>query len=212
MKTKRILAILGVIAAGCALVCVALFAWVLLSTKAGYWFQRQPIKRGFESIPGCTLISITGNEDVTLEHITAKVELEGKGTLILSELGPESFRQTGEMRLHQIGNIEMRQHSYGYGSAGLYITKAGKPKKFHGYAGWIDIGTQGPYADILPVKIQKVQDVIQHFDQILATLSKWPKEPEKLTVTAKDGTLYEASIVDVMSDKQEVRTTPPTVQ
>jgi hypothetical protein len=197
MRTR---CILGVVA-GCVLALGVLLAGVPAWLKTGYWFDKQPIKRGFARIPGCTLISVTGNEDVALEHITTKVHVQGKGLLILSELRPESFQQTGEIRLHQIGNVALRQHTFGFD--GVYVTATHEPVKSHAYAGWVDIGAQGPYASLLPVKIEKVQDVVRHFDDILTALSKWPKEPEKLSITTKDGKLYEASIVEVMEEKTE---------
>lgn len=201
MKKKRILAVIATVLAGCALAFAVLLAGVPFWFKVGYWFDKQPIKRGFATIPGCTLISVSGNEDVSLEHITAKVHVEGKGMLILSELGPESFQHTGKIRLHQIGNVALRQHTFGFD--GVYVTTTHEPVKSHANARWVDIGAQGPYANLLPVKIEKVQDVVHHFDEILTALAKWPKEPEKLSVTAKDGTLYEVSIVEITKEKTE---------
>lgn len=200
MKKKRIFSVLAAVVVGCALALAILLAGVPIGINAGYWFDKQPIKKGFANIPGCRVISVTGNEDVSLEHITANVHVEGKGTLILSELGPESFQQTGEMRLHQIGNVALRQHTFGFD--GVYVTATQEPVKSHAYARWVDIGAQGPYASLLPVKIENVQDVIRHYDDILAALSKWPREPEKMSITAKDGTLYEASIVPVTDQTQ----------
>lgn len=132
---------------------------------------------------------------MTLEHITAKVQVEGKGLIVLSELGPESFKTTGEMRLKQIGHLQMEQHSFGY--MGMFVTATHEKVKSHAYADWIDIGAEGPYMHEIPFRVRSVQDVINHYDDIVSVLSKWPHEPEKLTVTANDGTIHEAWVKDL---------------
>lgn len=206
MKWKLILTVLLAIITAWVLSVALPICIMLFDYTSGYWMDKLPIKAGIYGITGCTPLEITGNEDTSLEHITAKIRVKGKGLIVLSELEPESFHDVGHLRLHQIDMLKVRQDSYGY--MGVSESATGKPKKSHAYSEWIDIGTEGPYAEKFPFQIRSVQDAIKHFNDIHSAMSTWPRKPNIMTVTTTNEEICNVSIIEEDSDKKEIRTTP----
>ena len=202
MKIRLTITVLLVVIAGWLVSMALPFCGIMLFfLNTGYWMDKLPIRAGIAGIPGCRLLTIGGNEDISLEHITAKIQVEGKGLLVVSELEPESFHDVGHLRLHQIDTLKLRADSYGY--EGAYESATGKPKKSRGYSEWIDIGAEGPYADKFPFQIRSVQDAIKHFDDIRSILSTWYQNSNTVTVITTNGTAYNASVLQNDSDTKK---------
>jgi hypothetical protein len=93
--------------------------------------------------------------------MSARFEVDGKGSMTLWNLDTDSFSNSNHLWLAGIGQFAVR--SRGFDPNGQE------------YSGWaIDLGPEGPLAINGLSPITSVQDAVNHYDQIMALVVKWP--------------------------------------
>jgi hypothetical protein len=143
---------------------VLTLALILLYYKyVFYEAEMRSIKSELNAIPGVEVINIWGHKDVTLEEVTARIHLEGKGELVLANLSKDEFRYPEQVILNSIGGFSFRtfycsQHD-GFGSA-------------------IDIGTGSYLGERLGLEFTKPEEVVRQYDRILEFIADLNRAPE----------------------------------
>lgn len=170
------------------------------------WYYERDLRavRGrLETIPGVTVKTLGGNEDITLEDIFATIEVAGKGELVLGDLTPRSFESGGQFILHRIGRQSPRYA--GYGLVGVYITATGQPVKSLVHGSSLAFGSRNDLAELMPVRVTRVQDLIENFEIIQAALLNWPRCPEYFERSTSDRLEYRLCA----EDRPEAYVYPP---
>lgn len=100
--------------------------------------------------------SIAGRPDAVFEILAAQDGLTGKPDhLWICRMGPWQFYET----------------SFGFMNT---FDLAGRPVKATGTSDFIDLGRAGPYNTLLPCKIEDMNDVIVHYDELVRHFATWP--------------------------------------
>jgi len=101
-----------------------------------YYGELRIVKAELNDLENVEVVSITGHHDITLEEITAHINIKNKGDLIIYGLKPNyQFEYKKSITLVQIGNYNFKQVScdpysdckgfVGFGSSlyfnGIYI-------------------------------------------------------------------------------------------
>lgn len=142
-----------------------------------WYYERdlREVRRRLESIPGVVVKSIGGNEDLTLEDIFATVEIAGPRELSLGYVTSKSFELGGGFFVRHIGTMSPRYTSYGH--QGVYESATGRAVRSHAYGSGLPFGSAGEFVELVPVRVARIQDVIQHAELLETTLKQWPRCP-----------------------------------
>ncbi len=139
-----------------------------------YEAEMRCIQSELNSIPGVEVINIWGHQDITLEEISARIRVEGKGEMVLANLSKDEFRYPDQVILISIGGFSFRT---------FYCSK------HDGFGSSIDIGTGSYLGRRLGLEFQSPQDVISQYDFILEFIESLNRAPEPNRVQGDD---YEA--------------------
>lgn len=158
---KTILKILGgvvisIIGLG-GLVALALFIYFNLP----YNWELNKIKKELNDIENVHVVNIWGHKDVTLEEISARLEIKGKGELVLYGLSHDVFNYPEKVPVTEIGEYSFTR-----------FTCRG------GIGPGIDIGTEGELGKFFDMKFETVEDIVAHYDKIIETIESLKHTPE----------------------------------
>lgn len=149
-------------------IVVGALAAVLFLAFHGYKYfvyeeEMRMIKADLNAIPGVEVLRIWGHKDVTLEEVTARIRLEGKGELVLANLSKDEFRYPEQVILNSIGGFSFRtfycSQNDGFGSA-------------------IDIGTESYLGERLGLEFTTPEEVVRQYDRILEFIENLNRAPE----------------------------------
>jgi hypothetical protein len=170
-----------------------LVIFVLGSVFAGLWFVAIALKgykgvpQALEAISGVTVVETGGAYGSPFESVWAVIEVQGAGQIKLLSLNEASFVRTQSVIFSQIGPFRVFVEGEGY--VGVKDV-SGQPVRSRFYSGGVDIGAQGALRHLFPFEIHNVQDLVDHYDGIVAILAKWPVSPARRHYRDKNGTDY----------------------
>jgi hypothetical protein len=133
-----------------------------------YYRELRQIKNEINSLDGVRVLKITGNHDLTLEEISALIEIDGKGVLHVFNLKP-NYELTFPISIYQIDNYKFYEWT-----CEVYSTC----KDFKGSGGSLTLGQMGIDQYRLDKPIKNLKDLINSYDQILELVERMPKFPE----------------------------------
>lgn len=126
-----------------------------------YYDEMNSIKDELNTIPNVSVVNIwAGNHDITLEEVTVRLKIEGKGELVLYGLSNDVFDYPNMVLISEIGGYSFRviyRDSYGHD---------------------IDIGNAGQLKELFPFELNNPKDVIDRYDDILKIVKQWSLVPK----------------------------------
>ena len=125
-----------------------------------YFNERIALSRAVAKLDHVELIEIDGHDDVTFETHSVHLKVRENGFL---RIGSNRFNEPGHVDLWEIGPYHLNMGTYD-----ILISKTvpfiwGSP----------DVGSADPLASLMPVTLNSVQDLIDNYDAILATVESW---------------------------------------
>lgn len=101
MKKRVFLRVLaGVVSLACLV--GGTLAWYYLKGP-GYFVEMTAVRERLEGIPGVEIQELDCVEDITIEHISTRINVAGNGEVTLFNLSEDSFRHSESIRLRSIG-------------------------------------------------------------------------------------------------------------
>jgi hypothetical protein len=190
MKIGRIISLtIGLV----VLLCLLGAAWIWYCCFGpGYYSELNAVKAQFRKLPGVELIDANGNDDITLEHIWATINVKGKGRLTFLALTTDSFEAGAHVQLLEIGPYRFEVNGTGY--VGVVKSATGEPVRSQFYCQWIDIGPSGACARFFPFSVRSIPEAIERYDDICVALSAWLVEPDVKKFKDSKGSDYSISI------------------
>ena len=159
LRTKIILAVVGISA-----------SLYFYKCYKDYYVEYDLVKNELNKIEGIKIISIDGNPDLTLEDISATIEVKNGDTVIFSSgLTEEDFRSTESVKISRLNNWEF--HKTGCSHANNWAS------------GSLDVGQNSEYPEIRKLNIKNIKDAITHFDEINALLNNISTYPNFDTIS-----------------------------
>jgi hypothetical protein len=114
------------------------------------------IKKELNELENVEVVNIWGHRDITLEEISARLKINGKGEIVLYGLSADSFKYPNRVPIIEIGG-----HSFTSFSCN------------GGIGSGIDIGTKGELGHLFDIEFNSVKDVIDNYDIILDIISNF---------------------------------------
>ena len=128
----------------------------------GYYDELNQIKKDLNAIEGVKVLNIWGHEDIELEEISARVEVDGKGVIVINDLSKDVFNPE-YISLTEINGKSFEIYSC---SGSMSVGES------------INIGTSG----LLSKQINKVfhspKEILDYFDEIEKVIDSLPRLPK----------------------------------
>lgn len=113
----------------------------------------------FKKMPNIEIISISqDNED---KIVSASIQVKGKGIIGMVDLHDSSFRYYPNLFINRIASWKITSACY-------------RQRQYVGSTSF-NIGSAGKESIFFPFKMNSVQDVIDHYDEIMTLIQTWPK-------------------------------------
>lgn len=143
----------------CALIS---FAFVAFAIYDGTFYRKElrKIQKQLNAMDRVTVLNMWGNEDVTLEEISAAINIKGKGGMVIYDMRRDSTNELKWNSLHQIGNYSFTFYDSN-GSVGPGFSK----KNLENHTG---------------LQLNTVQDLVNNYDRIYFVIDSL-KQKDTLT-------------------------------
>ena len=149
---RTFIALLGIV------ICLILTGFVYF--KIFYVQEMNEIKDNLNEIENVELINIWGNEDVTLENISARILVKNKGEIVLHGLSEDSFKYPKRIP------IEIEGYSF------ISFSCNG------GIGSTADIGTDNELGNIIGKEFHTVEEIVKNYDIIISKIETLKLFPE----------------------------------
>jgi hypothetical protein len=127
-----------------------------------YYREMNQIKAELNKIENVEVVNIWGHHDITLEEISARLRIEGKGEIVLNNLSSDVFNYPVRVPLTEIGGYTFTSFSH-----------------IGGIGSTIDIGTRGREGGIpIEKEFETVKDVVDNYDMIYEMVKNLKMAPE----------------------------------
>jgi len=171
---KWLLVAIGVPLGAYAAVWAFLVVEYVLAATVFYEREMNQIRDGLNKLEGVEVVDIwSDNLDVTMEHVAARVRIEGKGEIVLTNLNSRDRRYPKRVGVREIGGYSFRSyhHDGGIGQG-------------------INIGTEGELGRMIGKTFKTPKDVLASYDAILAAVESLKAAPEANHFETEDAEWY----------------------
>jgi hypothetical protein len=157
-------------AAGILLFFVGVAIWM----RWGYYDELNEIKADLNKMKGVTVVNIWGHDDITLEEISARIRIDGKGELVLLDLTKGGNMLPERVYIHEIGGYTFNSASCACYSGGLGVGSS------------IDIGSESYLGNLLGLKFTNTKMIIENYDQIYNVIDSISHSTNPLHIVSHD--------------------------
>ena len=142
-------------------------------------------------------IQIHGHDDVVEEVNRSSFSVDGYPDSIVVIGGLSHYEHERCFSISQIGKWRFRV--YGCRHNGAYRADTGEPVESF-YIGFnLTLGPNSPYQHLLPFEVHSLDDLVDHYVELIELFESWPREAKPGTVVLDDGTTQYYHVVDTTS-------------
>ena len=80
-----------------------------------YYKEMNQIKDELNNLENVEVVNIWGHRDITLEEISARIRIEGKGEVVLANLSSDVFNYPNSVKILEIGGYSFTSFSWNGG-------------------------------------------------------------------------------------------------
>lgn len=169
---------------------IVAFALVLTSCDAyDAWYKRDltAVQQELKPLPNVSVESVGGSQDdFQLDDIYAELRIGSNGSLHLRQLSPGAFSGEKRFFVSQVGPFFPEIAMYGF--QGVRMSETGDPVLTFGTSGAFAIGSNN--VALCCSEIRSVRQLVNKYSDVEHEIASWPRCPEYLETTARDGTVY----------------------
>lgn len=176
-----------------ATLIVAIICGVISFASRMYYAERYAVQAILKKVDGIGY-SINTFEDVTEEvaNVTITVDSVPDSKIVL--VGLSEYESNGCFAITQIG--KWRFVTTGSRFLGAVDSVTGKPEKSNYWGGHLAINPNSPYKEIIPFPINTVQDIVDHYEELVEFFDSWPRESNPGRVILEDGSVQKYYVLD----------------
>lgn len=162
-----------------------LFCIFFYSCKAGYKRELNKIEESLNSINNIEVLGIWGNNDISIEEVSARVVINNNVELVLANLSKDVYNYPNSVYISKIGDYTFST-----------IQENQPILSFN-----IDLGSSSSLGKTLNIHFGKPEDVVIHYDKILELIDSLPHSPNnfKYFKIVKKDTIYFTCTIDLIS-------------
>jgi hypothetical protein len=145
-------------------------------------------------LKGISDISLHSHVEVVEEihGVTFTVDRHPNSFVSLAGLG--DYEQNGPFWLSKLGKWRFKISGRRFDV--VYDAVSGEPIESQYIGSHIELGTNSPYKDLIPFELASVQDVIDHYQDLIDLFESWPRETKPGTVMLNDGTVQYFYVIE----------------
>ena len=144
-------------------IVIVFFSTIYFGYGFYYNLELRQIKNELNEIENVEVKNIWGQEDLTLEEVSARIYIKNKGEIVLNNLSKDVYDYPNRIVISEIGGLSFTHfscvNSIGIGSS-------------------IDVGKNSNLGKLIEKEFKTVRDVIENYDLILKTLKNLKQKPE----------------------------------
>lgn len=169
------------IVAGAAVVCA-----LYVAARNLYFAERHQTESALAEVRGISDIQLHSYMDTVEEVNGSRFSVDGLKNSVIKIGSLSHYGDKRRFSLNQIGKWTFR--TSGRRHMGAYQASTGAPVESD-YIGWhVELGPNSPYNELIPFEINTLQDVVDHYQELVDLFETWPREANPGTVTLEDGT------------------------
>ena len=165
---------------------VAILCGLISFAYRMYFAERYAVESSLKKIDGIGY-SISTHEDVIEEVASVTITLKDLPDSRIVGYGFATSESTGAFAL---GEIQGRRF------LGATDSSTGEPVESNYWGGCIQLGNHSPYKDIIPYPTHTLQDIIDHYEELVDYFDTWPRESEPGRVVLEDGSVQKYYVLD----------------
>lgn len=169
------------LSASIAAVLCALF----VAARSRYYADRVQVRSALAGVKGISDVTPHSHVDVLEEVNSTSVKLDGIPDSVITFGGFGNYEDTGMFSIGRVGKWRFRVHGRRQGV--VFDADTGEPIESEYSGGHIMFGPASPYNKLLPFEINTVQDLVDHYVDLIDVLATWPSESEPGSVILDDG-------------------------
>lgn len=159
---------------------VIVIGTMALSLEEGYQKNSEKIRAVVNNIPNTKVLEMAPCDrgEISEEKVCITIAIGDQKRMELLYLTEQSCENVGDIEIAQLGSWKFQK---------CWIGPSGECEKLFKS---INIGPNGEFAQMLPVDIKNLQDVIQHYDNITVAIERLPEIPSSIPLTTKQGLTF----------------------
>ena len=171
---------------------VALVSGAISLANRAYYAERYRVRSILNKIDGIDYTMLS-HEDIfeKIGSVTITIDSIPDSQIVL--LGLARYGKSGRFAISQIGKWRFVIQGTTY--LGATDAKTGEPVKSNYWGGYIDAGRKGPYRDLIPYPTDTLQDIIDHYEELVEHFDSWPRESDPGRVVLDDGSLQKYYVI-----------------
>lgn len=159
-----------------------------------YYSDRRQTEAVLATIRGISNIKLHSYIDITEEVNSSSFSVDSHPGSFVRLGGLCAFADKSKFTVSRIGKWTFRISGRNFG--GAYKASTGEPVESD-YVGYhIKLGVDSPYRKLIPFEVNTLQDVVDHYQELVDLFESWPREAEPGAVTLEDGTTQYYYVVE----------------
>lgn len=179
------------------LVVVVFFAVVcalFVAARNTYYSARRQTESALAEVKGISDIKLHSHVDITEEINSISFSVKGQPASIVVLGGLTRYADDGRFFVTQVGKWTF--WCSGRRSLGAYRADTGEPVESEYFGFSLELGRNSPYKKLFPFELNTLQDVVDHYAELVELFESWPREAEPGTVLLEDGTTQKFFVFD----------------
>ena len=173
-----------------AAVACALF----VAARNTYYSERHQTESALAEVQGISDVKLHSFVDITEEVNSSSFTVDGQPGSIVVLGGLTRYADEGRFSVSQIGKWTFRVSGRKHLGAYQADTREPVESEYLGFS--LELGRNSPYNRLFPFELNTIQDLADHYAELIDLLEAWPREAEPGSVTLNDGTDEQFFVVE----------------
>jgi len=155
----------------------------------GYYHERNTLQTKFESFHEIENVSVTGFDHegyFILETVSFSIASRPDTTVTLWANTYKLKSLSIDTRFDVLSIIQIGQYQFRQKGTLTRLNQDGTSTSDRFTSNAIALGIKGDYRDLITVRIESIQDLINNYDLLLAELANWPTESNPGSMISED--------------------------
>ena len=177
-----------------AVAAAAVVCMLFVIARNAYYAERRQTESTLANVKGISDVQLHSHVEVTEEVHSSNFSVDGHPGSIVALGGLARYADDGRFSVSRVGKWTFKISGRRYG--GAYRADTGEPVESNYIGGHIELGSNSPYQDLIPFKIDTLQNVVDHYTDLVDLFDSWPRESEPGSVMLEDGSTQYYYVVE----------------
>ncbi|MCC9608632.1 hypothetical protein LOC68_09295 [Blastopirellula sp. JC732] len=177
-----------------ATVAGAILCAIIVAGRNHYFAERLQAWSALADVRGISNVELRSRVDVMEEVDGVSFAIEGRPDSVVEIGSLGEYENSGRFPVRRIGKWTFRVS--GRRHMGAHAKATGEPLEANYFGSHIGLGPDNPYNALVPFELNTLQDVVDHYEEIVELLETWPRESAPGTVTLEDGSIQHYYVIE----------------